>query len=63
MNNKTIEHIEVELKRFSDRLAEVKKLENEPGYFYATRKHGAMRRAAHDLKEALTLVTQNKDLL
>lgn len=72
MSPKTIEHLENECKRFLDRLAEVKKIETkavaarntERAYYVptATRKHGAMRRAAHDLKEALTLVTQNKDL-
>ena len=27
-----------------------------------TRKHGSLRRSAHDLKEVLTLITQNRDI-
>jgi len=73
----TLEHVEKEAHRFLEKLQAVKEIEQEnvrriveanmkaSGYAYeqtGTRKHGAMRRAAHDLKEALTLITQNRDL-
>jgi len=72
----TLEHVEKEAHRFLERIQAVKEIEQENvrrvleakkagGYAYeqtGTRKHGAMRRAAHDLKEALTLITQNRDL-
>lgn len=76
MNIKTIEFVEAECLRFLDRLNSVKAIEKkndnkrkvaaaENKYVYTetgTRKHGAMRRAALDLKEALTLVSQNREL-
>jgi hypothetical protein len=72
----TIEHVEAECKRFLERLEAVKAIEinnqeqvrrkdaGEITYAYqetGTRKHGAFRRAALDLKEALTLVSHNRD--
>jgi len=74
MKTKTLKHVVAEIDRLRDRIMDVMAIEltNEKeveesgkGYPYTetgTRKHGAMRRAAHDLKEALTLITQNRDL-
>lgn len=77
MKLETLEHVENELLRFLDKMREVRAIEQENvnrkvkanmtanGHAYivsGTRKHGAMRRSAHDLKEALTLITQNRDL-
>ena len=73
MKLETLDHVENEVLRFLDRLREVKSIEQENimrrnakgdrAYLVSgTRKHGAMRRTAHDLKEALTLITQNRDV-
>ena len=77
MTVKTLDHVESELCRFLLSLRKVREIEqenvnrevtanmtaNSHAYIIrGTRKHGAMRRAAHDLKEALTLITQNRDL-
>lgn len=76
MTTKTLKHVEAECRRFLDRLSELTAIEkgNEQsqqiakdtgGYAFTqtgTRVHGAARRAAHDLKQALTYITQNRDL-
>ncbi|MNL61253.1 hypothetical protein D3C87_1851590 [compost metagenome] len=77
MTTKTLDRIEAETQRFLQRLAVVRQIEQENEdrtrkahtqemkYAYqtsGTRKHGALRRSAHDLKEILTFITQNKDI-
>lgn len=73
MKLETLDHVENELLRFLHKMREVRDIEQENVMLRnkegerayevsGTRKHGAMRRAAHDLKEALTLITQNRDL-
>jgi len=77
MTTKTLDQIEAETQRFLQRLADVRRIEQENEdrtrkaqtqemkYAYqtsGTRKHGALRRAAHDLKEILTFITQNKNI-
>lgn len=77
MKVETLNRIEAETLRFLERLQDVRKIEQENtnriveanmkpnGHAYilrGTRKHGALRRSAHDLKEILTFITQNKDI-
>lgn len=76
MKTETLAHVKLECERFMQRLDILIALEkgNEQrveiskdtgGYAYqdmGTRKHGSLRRSAHDLKEVLTLITQNRDI-
>lgn len=77
MKLETIEHVESEVKRFLSRLEAVKYIEKENlarkkqadkegkmHYWENTRTHahGALKRSALDLKQALTYTSQNKDL-